>query len=142
MQMSKKEHFNLMYFICPCTCLREIIFLQKFSQAQPSKTVLNYFHFQGPRLEFQTQDCQDLVFGIKQHHPLEDSEVLPTPNRNELGKRNRCSSTSLYVLRPLMQFGNKTKTKQNKETIIIIPLVSMMYRFTDGHVCPKESKLG
>lgn len=45
--MGKKEHFNLMYFIYPCTCLREIIFLQKFSQEQPSKTVLNYFHFQG-----------------------------------------------------------------------------------------------
>lgn len=38
-QLGKEEHFNLMYFIYPYTRLREIIFLQKFSQAQLSNCV-------------------------------------------------------------------------------------------------------
>ena len=71
--------------------------------------------FSDPSLEFQSQDCQNLVFGIKQHSPLEELEVLQTPNVGVTWERETSSLPHLF-----MCSGPYVVWKQNKETIVII----------------------
>ena len=123
-----------------------IISISKETSGKISSWQLVHQCFSDPRLEFQTPDCQDLVFGIKATPPSRGLwHVADSSNLGINWEREMGALPHLCVLRPLTQFGNKTKqnkTKQNKTTAIIITLVSVMWISTDAHVCPKESKLG